>query len=139
MDHSGNRRSFTQIEAFQFLAKVNSRGLIDSAHRDDIALAQVNFVAVQRENIFFRKPPFQAECQHRLGVLALKGSFGRQVSVLDELLGDARTALADPFVAGVANQGARDAKEIDAVMIEEAAIFNRSDRLYQHRRNVFEC
>ena len=114
------------------------RGLFDAADRDDSALTQINFAAVKRKDVFFRQPLFECEREHCFGVLAAQGALRRQIGILDELLRYGRAALANAFVARIAQQSARYAKDIQSVMIEESPILDRSDRLDHDGGNVFE-
>ena len=138
LNQSGDRRSLRQGKVLQLFAEVNTRRLIDTAHREHASLSQENFVAVKRENIFFRQAPLDGESQHRFRELAPQGTLRCEISVFDKLLRDCRTALTDTLISGVSHQGASNPKDVDTVMIEESPVLNRSNRMHQLRRDVTE-
>jgi hypothetical protein len=58
------------------------------------------------------------------------------VGVLDELLRDRRAALHDGLVLDVRQQRAADRVQVDAVVLVEALVLDRDDRLFHDRRDV---
>jgi hypothetical protein len=112
--------------------------LIDPAHSKSSALPEENFVAVKRKNVFLREPALDCKREHCLRKFSAQCPFGCEICVFDQLLGNRRAALPYAFITGVAEQGAGNSENIDAVVIEEAAVFNRSDRVNQDRWDVVE-
>ena len=88
LDHAGDGGGFRQRKILQFFSKEDARGLIDTTHSYYATLPQINFVAIERKDIFFGKPALEGERQHCLGVFSPQRALGCQVGVLDELLGD---------------------------------------------------
>jgi hypothetical protein len=60
----------------------------------------------------------------------------RHARVLDELLRDGRAALHDAFVRDVGPDRAGDAAQVDAVVLVEALVLDRDDRLFHDRRDL---
>ena len=76
--------------------------------------------------------------ERRLAHLARDRLLVADVGVLDELLRDRRAALDDALRADVLPERAHDAARVDAVVLVEAAILDRDDRLAHDRRDVVD-
>ena len=66
-------------------------------------MAQINFIAIKRKDIFFGEALLERDSEHGFGVLAFESAFGRKVGVIDQLLCDRRTALTKIFVLRIAH------------------------------------
>jgi len=74
--HACERGSFFNIDILQFFAEKDSRRLSYAANADPVALAKINLVAVEGENILFREPSFQRDCKHRFIKFSLERFLG---------------------------------------------------------------
>ena len=96
--------------------------------------AEIDRIEIAREDFVLRQAALQPDRQHRLLDLARPAALGREEPVLGELLGD-RAAALDRLAGGeIRQRGARDAAEIEAVMLEEAPVLDREDRVDQMPR-----
>src|SRR4029077_19317487 len=68
-----------------------------------------------------------------LGQLARDRLLAREIRVLDELLGDRRTALHRAAVRDVGPDRAGHAAEVDAAVLVEALVLDRNDRVLHPR------
>ena len=71
-----------------------------------------------------------------LADLALIGEVVADQEVLHDLLGDGRAALRAPGLGEVADEGADQAALVDALVLVEALVLGREERLLHVLRNV---
>ena len=86
------------------------------------AAAHIGAVEIELEDLLLGDVHLQPERQERLLDLALDRALVGEEQVLGQLLGDGGAALDDRVGADVLLHGAKQAEEIDAEMIEEAAV-----------------
>src|SRR5829696_5901229 len=96
LDHSRQRGCFREREIAKFFSEEDSGRFFNAADCDSTTLAQVDLVTVKRKDVVLREPAFQRYGQHRLCVLSFQRFFGREISVLDELLSDSRAPVDQP-------------------------------------------
>ncbi len=112
------------------LVEVRERGRLHAVG----AGAVVHGVQVLGEDLVFGPPVFELPGQHRLAQLAGEGGIVADVGVLDVLLGDRARALDDVAGLDVVDQGAGDAREVDAVVLVEALVLDgHGGVLHDHR------
>jgi hypothetical protein len=115
------------------VAEVGARGRLDAIS----AVAEVDRVQVLREDLVLgplaREVVGQGGLAHLLKDRAV--ALGAQ-GVLDELLGDGRSALRRLAAEHVLHEGAADASHVDARVLVEAAILDGDDRVGHVRREV---
>ena len=107
------------------MPEVDARRLLDAVG----AVPEVDRVEVRREDAVFRPLLLQLPRERRLLELALEGAAALHVRVLHELLRDRRAAFDDGAVPQVLPDGTRDAANVDASVLEEAAVLDSHDRL----------
>ena len=114
------------------MAEVHARGLLDAVR----AVSEVDRVEVRREDAVLRPPLLELPGKRGLVELPLEGAAALDVGVLHELLGDRRAALDDGAVAQVLPDGAGDAANVDAAMLEEPSVLDRDDGLLHDVRDL---
>ena len=93
------------------------------------AVPEVDRVQVRREDLRLRvHGALELVREHDLLELPAHGLLGRQVRVLDQLLGDRRAALAPPQRDPV-EDGADDALGVEPLVLVEALVLDRDDRV----------
>ena len=138
VDQAGEKGALAERQFVEVLIEINFRRLREAVHGKRAALSEIDVVAIEREDVLFRQPRFKDERHHRFFELAAQRAVAGQEGVLDELLGQRRAALHDASMLDIHPQRAGDAMPVDAVMREEAPVFNRRHRVAQLRRNVGE-
>ena len=86
LNHSGNRCRFRERQVFQLLAKVDSRRLFNAAHSHCTSLSEIDFIAIEREDVFLRESLLQGIRQHCFCILPSQRALRSQVGVLNKLL-----------------------------------------------------
>ncbi len=123
------RRAAARVGA----AEVGASGGLDPVG----ALAEVDRVEVLGEDFVLSPVVLQAVGERRLAeLLEDRAAFFGGQGVLDELLGDRRGALLGALAEDVADQGAGDALEVDAVVFVEARVLDRDHRVLDVRRDL---
>ena len=135
LDQSGKQRSFGQRDVFQVLVEVRARGFREAADGERAALAEVDAVAVELEDLLLAEFLLEFKRDHDFRQLALDGFFRRQKERARELHGDGRAALFVALAGDVDPEGLSEAKEVDAAMLEETAVFDGENRIDHHLRN----
>src|SRR5205085_4130895 len=133
LDHAGDGRGFRERQVCDILAEIDARRLCDAAHGDCAALAQINLVTVEREDVLFGEATFERGGDERLVEFALERALRREVCVLDELLRDGRTALSLQLIFAVVarptQERAAQSGVVETAMREEAPVFDGEDRV----------
>ena len=93
------------------------------------AAAHIGAVEIELQDLLLRQVGLEPQRQEGLLDLALDGALVGQEQVLGELLGDGGAALHHRIGAHVLLHGAEQAEEIDAEMVEEAAVLGGEHRL----------
>jgi hypothetical protein len=93
------------------------------------AAAHIGAVEVKLQYLFLGQVRFQPQREEGFLDLAFQRALVGQEQVLGELLGEAGTALNHGIGADIFGHGAHEAENIDAVMVEEAAILRCKNRL----------
>ena len=100
-------------------------------------LAEVDRVQILGEDFFLAPVLLEAVGERGLAELLQHGAaaFGFE-RVLDELLGDRRGSLLSAAADDVADEGATDPAEVDAVVLVEAGVLNRDHRVLDVGRDL---
>ena len=144
-DHAGDQRGLLRLElggagpravgvaARVLAAEVGAGGGLDAVG----AVAEVDRVEVVAQDLLLR--PLARDVVRQRGLAQLHEQRPLVLGgerVLDELLGDRRSALDRPLGDDVLVQRAADAAEVDAVVGVEALVLDRDDRVLHHRRDL---
>ena len=119
-----------------------ARGLLEVRQRrlpDPVrAVPEVDRVQVRGEDpvLVVAVPLLELPRERRLLQLARDRAVVGDVGVLDELLRDRRAALDDGLVLDVREQRAPDRVQVDAVVLVEALVLDRDDRLLHDRGDL---
>ena len=130
--NSGEERRLGERELLRALLEVRARRLLDAV----CAVAEVDRVEVRGEDPILAPALLELPGERSLAHLACERALVPDVRVLDELLRDRRAALDDALLANVLPESAPDASHVDAVVLEEALILDRDDRLSHDRCDV---
>ena len=126
------QRGFLQSQLLRRLAEIKLRRGLESVH----AVPEKNLVRIEREDLRLGETALDLDGQHRLLHLALTAAIGRQKKIARELHGQGRSALHLAAGLDVAIGRADDPPEIDAGVPVEIFVFNRNQRVAQHRREI---
>ena len=91
---------------------------------------------IELEDLLLAEFLLELERDHDLRQLALDGFFRRQKERARKLHGDRRAALLVALARDVDPERLGQAKEVDAAMLEEAAVFDGENRVHHHFRNL---
>ena len=103
------------------------------------AIAQVDLVQIQFEDLLLGQRRFQTAGEDRFLELAVQAGLTGQQDVLGDLLGDGRAALqtlARHDVEHVLEHGPADAGHVDAAVIEEVLILGRQEGVNDRLRHL---
>src|SRR5688572_14518236 len=134
LDQSGEQRAFRQRQIGGGLAEVAKRRRLSAVD----AIAEVDLVQVQLQNLALVELPFDAGGHNRLFHLAAVRLFRGQKALPGELLREGARALRRAPGAHVRDQRTGDADNIEAAMLVEALILDCQDRLHQIWRDAIE-
>ncbi len=126
------QRRLGERQAPRALVEVRARRLLDPVG----TVPEVDRVEVGEQDPVLRPALLELPGERGLANLACDRPLVADVGVLDELLRDRRAALDDTLRLDVLPEGARDAARVDAVVLVEALILDRDDRLPHDRRHV---
>ena len=136
LDHAGQQRAFGEIELAHVLAEVGLRGFAESVDREAAALPEVDLVGVHLEDLLLAEAVFELEGDDDLDDLALDALFGSEEEAARQLHGERGAALLLLPGGQVAHDRFGQAEVIDAVVLEEAAVFNGQHRVHQVLRDL---
>ncbi len=128
----GEERRLGEVQLACALLVVGARRLLDAVG----AVPEVDRVQVGRQDPVLLPDLLELPRERRLAHLACERPLVADVRVLDELLGDRRPALDDALLLDVLPERARDTAHVDPVVLVEALILDRDDRLPHDRRDV---
>ena len=125
-------RGFGNGHVFQRLAE------IDFARRREPvgALAEVNLIHVDLENLLLLQLVFDLQCEQHLVDLARQRLLGREIEIARNLHRDRRCALAAVRLAEVRKARTDDALVVDAAVLIKARIFDREHGVLHDFRNL---
>ena len=125
------QRRFAERQLRRLLAEVSARRGFGAVE----AVAEIHLVQIELEDLVLREVVFELRGEQQFAQLAAQRFFAAD-ALPRQLLRDGAAAL-DRF-AGARDRDRRadDANRVEAVVIEEAAIFDGDDRLDQVRRNL---
>jgi hypothetical protein len=130
LDHARDRRGFRERDVGDVFAEEHPRSLGHAVDRVRSALAQVDVVQVELEDLVLGGARFEDDREELLLELAPVRLLLRQEEVLHELL--RQGAAADevgPIALQVGDDRADDADRVDAGVIIEAPVLDREHRL----------
>ncbi len=130
---AGQHRRFRHGDVAQVFTKIDLGRRLEA----EGALAQVDLVHVDLEDLVLGEVFLDLPGQQRFIGLALEGLLGRQEEVACHLLRDGRGALARA-AGGVVQGRAQHAPVIDAAVLIEAVVLDRQHRLLHHVRDFLE-
>ena len=102
-----------------------------------ISRAQINLVAVHREDLFLRVVPLDLQRQDRLFDFPVEAAVGAvQEKTAGKLHGQSAGALGDAVVSDIVPGGFEHAREIDAPVLLEMLVFGGENRVLEYLRNL---
>ena len=126
------QRGLRQRQLGRVLVEVRPRSLEDSVR----AVAEVDRVEVRGEDPVLRPALRQLPRERGLADLSREGVLVAAVRVLDVLLRDRRAALDHALTSDVLPERAEDAVHVDTLVLVEALVLDRHDRLLHDRRDL---
>jgi len=136
-DDSGKQRALRYRERLGLLAEVALRSALDAIS----PVAKVHGVEIETEDLFLADLDLELIGENRLADLARKRPLAVGEEQLRELLRDGASALFDLSRLRVAAQSARDAVDVDAVMLVKALVFDGDDcrgKMRAHARQGYD-
>ena len=121
----GEVRAFRQRQLPQILSEVSDTGLGKSAYAKTPAVAQINFVGIQLEDLLLVEALLQLDGNHGFGQFPPPIALRREKERPRHLHGDGAGALV--VLAAVAHVGPRrshDADEVKAAVLEEPLVLS---------------
>ena len=134
LEEAGEHGAFGKVEILHLLAEIEFRRRADTER----AAAHIGAVQIELQDLALREVRLEPEREIGLLDLALQRALVGEEEVLGELLGDGGAALHDAARPGVLHQRAEGAHDVDAEMLEEAAVLRRDHRLDEVVRQVLE-
>ena len=129
---AGEQRGFVEGQSFRRLAEVKLGSGLESVD----AVAEINLVGVEGENLWLGETPLDLHRQQRFLNLAMKGAVRRKKKIARQLHGQGRGALHPAAGLDVAVSRPGDAPDIDAPVPVEVLVFDRNQSLAQDLRIV---
>ena len=128
----GDHRRLRERQVLRMFAEVEPRRRLDAVR----AVAEVNLVRVQLEDLVLGEVLFDLDREQRLVDLAAPALLRRQEDQFGELLCQRRRAL--DLLAGdeVLESGAQDRLRADPAVLVKVGVFRGDDRVDQRRRHV---
>jgi len=134
LGQAGQHRRFGRRDVLERLAVIDLRGRAETVG----ALAEVNLVDIEFEDLVLAQVRFDLERQQGLVQFPCIGLFRGQEKVLGDLLCDGRRALLLAAADEIAGRGPDDAERIDATVLIEALVFGRQDGLLHDLGDVLD-
>ncbi len=138
-DDPGQKGGLAEVQVANVFAEISQRGFAEAVNGKAAAVAQVDFVGVELENLLLVEAAFQLKRDHQFGELAPQGALAREKEAARQLLGERACALGRFSPAKVHPGRAEHANGIKARVIEEALVFGREQGIHQDFRQVFEA
>ena len=133
-DHAGEERGLVEAELLRTLVEVEARCLVDAEHRLASAVAEVDVVEVDLQDLVLRHARVEQDCQRNLHELAAPRPLLREESRLHDLLVDRAAALGDAARAEVEPERAGHADRIDADVMVEPHVLGGDERVRHEAR-----
>ena len=133
LDDAGDRRGLLQREVLRSLVEVHARRRFHAVG----PVAEVDLVAVEREDLALGVAPLDLDGEQRLLDLALPGLLVGEEQLAGELLRQ-RARPGEPSLDDVLGRGDDDTRDADAEVAIETCILGREDGLVEARRDVVE-
>ena len=134
LEKAGDQRGFGQADLAHRLAEVEQGGGLDA----EGAAAEVGAVEIELQDLALGEARLEQEGEEHLLELARDRALRGQEQVLGELLADGRSALHHLVGAGILEQRAGGADEVDAEVLEEAAVLGGERGLDEVIGNLLE-
>ena len=131
---AGQHGGLAKRDVLEILAEVDARGAREAVS----ALAQIDLVHVQLENLVLRQRGLDLVREQHFVDLARGGLLAREEEVARDLHGDRAGTLRGAAVQYVRHPGSQDADEVDAAMIVETIVLDREHGLLHHVRNLVD-
>ena len=130
----GKQSAFLERELLGRLAEIAARGQLDAPG----AAAEIDGIEIELEDFLLAQRVLDPRRHDHLANFALVGEVFADQQVLHDLLGDGRAALRAPGAGEVADEGADQAALVDPLVLIEALVLGRDERLLHVLRNVGE-
>jgi hypothetical protein len=128
----GEERRLGKRQLRRMRVEIDACGHLDAVG----AVPEVDRVQVRGQDPVFRPAALELPSERGLLELAADRALALRVRVLDELLGDRRSALHQLLVADVCPDRAHDPLEVDPAMLPEPSVLDRHDGLLHHGRDL---
>ena len=102
------------------------------------AAAEVDLVQIEIEDFVLREGLLDPPRENDLAHFTRVGSLRCQQETLHHLLGDRACTLRDAAFAEIGEGGAKDRHEVDALMLEERAVFSRDEGELDESRDLVD-
>ena len=129
---AGEQGGFRQVQLAGVFGEVKLARRLKAIH----AVAEVNLVAVEGEDLFLGKRALNLDGQVRFLHLARRGALGGEEEVARQLHGQRGSALRASMGDDVVPQRSGHAEDVDAPVRFEVLVFNGDNRLAQDRREI---
>src|SRR5690348_4559328 len=137
-NNSGEERSLRQGNVADVFIEIGKRAFGKAVNGEAAAIAEVNLVGVELENLLLIEAMLEFDGDDGLGQLTAPSAFGGKEEAARELHGEGAGALSDAFAAEIGLGGSEDTDEIETGMLEKALVLCGEDRFHQHFGDVVE-
>ena len=120
------------------LAKISYARFGKPSNAETAAVAEINLVGIQLEDLLLIKTLLEFDRDHRFGDFAPHRALVRKEKRARHLHGDgARALVVRRAVPKVGPRGAHDSNEVKSAVVEKPLVLRRKNRVYQFRRQIF--
>src|SRR5215469_7430372 len=121
---AGKRNAFGKGKLAKVFAEVGNTGLGETTNAEAAAIAKINFIGIQLENLLLCETLLELQRNHGLGEFAAPGALIGEEKGAPHLHGDgASTLVVAAAMAQVGPCRADNAHEVESAMLEEALVF----------------
>ncbi len=142
-NQAGKKRRFRQSQRRHIFVEIRARRFAKTVNRKAGLLPEIDLVAIERENFFFRQTRFQNDRHVRFSDLALQRALWRKQQILHQLLRNARAALVRQWRVWIGvvspQQRANNSAHVHAVMFKERPVFGGRDCLPEIGGQIVEA
>ncbi len=138
-NNTGDKCRFAHSEFADVFAKVSLGSFAEPADGKAAAVAEINFVGVQLEDLLFREALIKLESHQHFFHFAAPLALGGEEKTARHLHVDSAGALGFVTGAKIGQSGADDANDVEAAMLEEAFVFGGENSVHEMAGKVVEA
>ncbi len=138
-DDARQKRRLAERNVVNVVIEVCQRALGKTVDPKAAAVAQINLVGVELENLLLGKAVLEFERHHGFGQFPPPGALRAEEEAARQLHRQRAGALGPSVVPQIGPSGAHDANQIETRMLEKTLVLGRKQGLLQYFGNVFKA